>query len=217
MKRMFILIVITIPLLSFYLVPLVYVRSDIKIDSLLVLPPVTKISVISKGSKSQIDEELSKKTFDNTANYLQNGFPNSVKTKYFSADSRTRAKLDNFVSIITSQINSEKQARKYQLPDSILNLFDTAKVNFVFCTSNIGFNRTRKNLVNNYQASEILNFFIVPVGRPLESSASMTCMILDLRQKNILYFERVIWNDKDPADIKVIKLQLTKMINHCFM
>lgn len=218
MKKVFILLIISIPLVSFNLLPVVFIRSDIKKnDSLLVLPPVTQIGLISKGSKAQIDDGLSKKTFDITRDYLQSGFPNSVKTKYFSADSLSQAKLDNFILTITSRINVEKQARKYHLPDSIVTLFDTAKIHFVFCTSNIGFKRTRDNFIATYQRREMINFFIIPVSHPHESFASITCMILDLKQKNILYFERDVLDNNDPTDIKVIKLQLNRIINHCFI
>jgi hypothetical protein len=217
MKKTFILLLVAIPLLSFILSPVVFIRSDIKVDSLLVLPPVTQIGLISKGSKGPIDDGLSEKTFDITRDYLQKGFPNSVKTTYYSADSTSRAKLNAFVARITSKINSEKQARKYYLPDSIITLFDTEKVRFVFCTSNWGFRRTRDNFINTYQRREVVNFFIIPTGKPHESFASVTCMIFDLKEKNIVYFERDILENRDPTDIKVINLQLRRIINHCFI
>lgn len=217
MKKAFVLVIITIPFLGFVLKPLVFVRGDIKIDTLLVLSPVTHIAVISKGGKQLIDGDLSKKAFFNTGNWLRKSFPDSVKTKYFSSDSITLSRLDNFVADISRQLNSERQARKYQLPDSILTLFDSTEVNFVFCTYNIGFKRTRDNLINTHLASEIADFLIGFNQRPLESSAAMTCFILDLRQKNILFFERHVWGNKDPTDINVIKLQLSKIITHCFI
>jgi len=218
MKKTFIILVIATPLLSFTLLPVVFIRSDVKkIDSLLVLPPATQIGLISKGSMGPIDEEFSRKTHDLTHSYLQKSFPTSVKTKYFSGDSATRSKLDNFIATVTSKINFEKQARKYHLPDSIVTLFDTAKVHFVFCTSNIGFNRTRDNFINTYQRREMINFFIIPMYKPHESFSSVTCMILDLRQKNILYFERDVLENRDPTDINIIKQQLGRIINHCFI
>lgn len=217
MKKTFIFLIIAIPLLSFTLLPVLFIRSDIKVDSLLVLPAVTKISVINKGSILEIDNDLSKRTFNITADVLQNGFPASVKTKYFSADSITHSKLDNFVAAISWKISREKQARKYHLPDSILRLFDTAKVNFVFCTSIEGFTRARNNLINTNQASGIANFLLGMKGHPIESLATITCLILDLKQKNILYLERQVLENRDPTDIKIIKLQLSSIINHFFI
>ncbi|MGN6542903.1 MAG: hypothetical protein ACTHKY_18990 [Ginsengibacter sp.] len=218
MKKTFIILIVAIPLLSFTLLPVVFIRDDVKkIDALLVLPPVTQIGIISKGSKAQNYDASSDKTFEITSDYLQKCFPNSVKTKYFSADSLSHAKLDNFILTITSRINFEKQARKYHLPDSIVTLFDTAKIHFVFCISNIGFNRTRDNFINTYQRREMINFFIIPMYKPHESFSSVTCMILDLRQKNILYFERDVLENRDPTDINIIKQQVGRIINHCFI
>jgi len=217
MKKTFILLIIAIPLLSFILSPVIFIRSDIKVDSLLVLPPVAEISLISKGSRPQIDEDLSKKTFDITYDYLQNGFPNSIKTKYHSPDSTSAAKLNNFVATIITKINSEKQARKYHLPDSIVSLFNTANARFVFCTLNWGFKRTRDNFINTYHRREIVNFFIIPMAQPHESLVTVTCMILDLKQKNIVYYRRDVLENRDPTDIKIIKLQLSRIINHFFI
>jgi hypothetical protein len=217
MKKTFILLIIAFPLLSFILSPVVFIRSDIKVDSLLVLPPVAEISLISKGSRPQTDEDLSKKTFDITYDYLQNGFPNSVKTKYHAADSTSGAKLNNFVATIVTKINSEKQARKYHLPDSIVTLFNTENARFVFCTSNSGFKRTRDNFINTYHRREFVNFFIIPMEQPHESLVTVTCMILDLKQKNIVYFRRDVLENRDPTDIKIIKLQLSRIINHFFI
>lgn len=81
----------------------------------------------------------------------------------------------------------------------------------------MGFKRTRKNLVNTHQAAGIADFLIGFNKRPLESSALMSCFILDLKEKNILYFERDIWENKDPTDIKIIELQIRKIITHYFI
>ena len=217
MKRLFTISIITIPLLSYTIKPFVFVRDDIKIESLLVLPPITKIAVINNGNKLQIDKELSAKTFSLTLTTLQKSFPDSVKTHYFSADTMILSQLTNFVSSVNKKINSERLAKKYQIPDSILNLFDTSKINFVFCTYNTGFKRGKNNLVNQHLASEIADVMIGYNFRPLESSASMSCFILDLRKKNILYFERDLWNKKDPTDSQLIQIQLSRMITHYFI
>ena len=217
MKRLLTISIITMPLLSYNIKPFIFVRDDIKIESLLVLPPISQIAVINNGNKLQIDKELSDKTFFLTLTTLQKSFPDSVKTQYFSADSMTLSQLTNFVSSVNKKINSERLARKYQIPDSILNLFDTSKINFVFGTFNIGFKRGKNNLVNQHLASEIADLMIGYNLRPLESSASMSCFILDLRKKNILYFERDLWKNKDPTDIKLIQLQLSRIITHYFI
>ena len=217
MKKTIIILIIAIPIISFNLKPFVFVRSKIKIEKLLVLPPVSVISVITKTSQQQIDNELSSQAFDAASSLLRKSFPDSIETTYFSGDSITMLKLNNFVGKIAKEINSEKRARKYQLPDSILSLFDNTKDNFIFCTINAGFKRTRNNLVNNHQASEIANFLIGINSQPLEQSASMTCIILDLKLRNILFFERNIWQNNDPTDFKILKLQFTKIITHYFI
>jgi hypothetical protein len=217
MKRNIFLVIISLPFSSFVLKPVFYIRNNIKIQHLLVLPPVSAIAVIQKGNKFQNDDELSKQTFYSTSNQLKKCMPESVNHEYFTPDSTKQLKISNFIVKINSEINNSRQAGKYNLPDSFVNLFDTSKVNFIFCTYNEGYIRNRKNLVNTYQKSEIADFLIGYSRRPLESSALMSCFIIDLRQKNILYFERDIWENRDPTEAHFIKLQLTKIINHYFM
>ncbi len=114
-------------------------------------------------------------------------------------------------------MNIDKQAKKYVLPDSIIELFSSSKTNFVLLTYNGGFIRSRKNLVNVYQRSEIANVLVGYGRRPLESSTFMSCFIIDLREKNIVCFERDIWEDKDPTNASTIKFQMTKVIKHLLL
>ncbi len=217
MKRNFFLIIFLLPLLSFVWKPVSYIRNNIKIPHLLVLPPVSVIYEIKKGSNLQTNKELSKQTFYITSNLLKRSIPDSINHEYLNPDSTTLLKINDFITHIHTKINSIKQVKKYILPDSIAKLFNTSKANFVFCTFNGGFIRSKKNLINTHQRNEVTNFLIGVGGRPLESSALMSCFIIDLNEKNILYFERNIWGDRNPTESRFIKLQLTKIISHYFI
>lgn len=195
---------------------LFFLRSNSRIDKLVLLPPVSQIFIISKGSKLHLDSGLSETTYRNTSAQLLKSFPDSLSITFFSADSVARSKLSNFVITLNKKSLKEHQVKKYHLPDSIIKLFDTSKINYVFCTFNSGFSRTRSNLINTYQALQIVDVMTGTGLRPLESNALMCCFILDLKKKNILYFERDLWQEKDPTDISVIKLQLIGIITHYF-
>lgn len=71
-------------------------------------------------------------------------------------------------------------------------------------------------MVNTQQASEIADFLVGFNYRPLESSALMSCAILNLKERNILFFERNIWENRNPADAKIIDLQMNMAITHYF-
>jgi hypothetical protein len=214
MRKILAVVFVSLPLLSIAQKELVYVRENVKINRLLVLPPVSISYAVNSGSKLQMDEEASKKMFSYTSALLQKGFPDSVKTSFFSADSVLQSRLHKFLSTIHKDVNNERRAKKFQLPDSILNLFDNTEAEFVFCTYNIGFKRSRNNLVNTQQTMELLDMLTGFGIRPLESSLLMSCFVLDLKQKNLLYIERDIRPNIDPSDHNVIKLQLTRMIAH---
>jgi hypothetical protein len=57
-KKLIIISLFVVPLFGFTQTPFIFFRSNIKADKLLLLPPTTIISVISKGSIHQIDSEL---------------------------------------------------------------------------------------------------------------------------------------------------------------
>lgn len=217
MKTLFIILITHLPLLGFAQNSLSFLRSNAKIDKILLLPPVTMIYKINNGSHQQIDPALSQETYRLTSAELQKSFPNSINLSLFHADSVIQTKLGEFIVRVSKSMARERQLKRYELPDSILLLFDTTKANYVFCTYSVGFKRTRNNLVRTDQALDILQLFTGGVGaRPLESATLMNCFIMDLKKKNILYFEKNIWNDMDPTEMKTIKLQLTRIIAHCF-
>lgn len=45
----------------------------------------------------------------------------------------------------------------------------------------------------------------------------MAAFIIDLKNKNLLYFKRDIWPDRNPTEEIVIKSQLKDLINSYFM
>ena len=123
MKIILTLAIFFTPILNFSYNPFVYVRSKIKIEQLLVLPPVSKISIIGKGGRSQTDYELSKETFYQTSQTLEKSFHDSVKTTFFLQDSIAQLSLNNFLIKVNNEINNERHARNYYIPDSIIRLF----------------------------------------------------------------------------------------------
>ena len=52
---------------------------------------------------------------------------------------------------------------------------------------------------------------------PLESATLVSCFIIDLKEKNIVFFERDTWQNRDPTDMEVIKLMLDRIIEHYFI
>lgn len=216
-KKLLIISLLVLPLFGFTQTPLTFFRSNTKADKLLLIPPATFISVITKGSNLQLDSELTQETFRHTLAQLQKSFPDSVNASLFRTDSIVKAKLFSFVNKFNKQIKKERQIKKYTLPDSILNLFDKSKVNYVFCTYNIGFKRTRTNLVNTHLRMEVTDLLFGTNVLPLKSATLISCFIIDLKEKNILFFERDTWQNRDPSDMEVIKLMLERIIEHYFI
>jgi hypothetical protein len=164
-----------------------------------------------------LNSELSQKTFEHTFDQLQNSFPDSVNATLFRTDSVVNAKLLSFVNKFNIQIKNERQVKNYTIPDSIVILFDTSNVNYVFCTYYSGFKRMRTNYVNTHRTMEVTNLFLGTRIRPLQSAAFISCFIIDLKEKNILFYERYKWDNRDPTDTEVIKLLFERIVAHYFI
>ncbi|MEO6637492.1 MAG: hypothetical protein ABIN25_04405 [Ginsengibacter sp.] len=217
MKNKFLFLVLLAPLLSFLLHPILYKRSYAKIERVLVLPPVSRISIISKGSRQMVDSSLSSKVFYTASKQLQQVFPDSVDHKYFSPDSTQQQAINNVIVKLNNKLITYKQIIEYKIPDSILQLLSVANADFVFCVANTGFVRTKQNFSNSYVAGTAVTLVLGLPGTPIALESAISCFVLDLRKRNIIYFEREILYDRDPTDPEVINLQVTRVVNHCFL
>jgi hypothetical protein len=202
---------------NFAPLPFQYVRIMEKIQHPLILLPATQISVIQKNGKLENDKAISQKVFYITLGELKKCIPDSIIPRFAPLDSILQVIIDNSIYNMHRLINSIKQAKKYAVPDSFVHLFDTSKVQYVFCTCNGGFMRNRENLVNNEFSGEVVGFITGFGWKPFESSTLTCCFIIDLKKKNIIYFERDVWKNRDPSDVRFIHLQLSAIINHYFM
>lgn len=132
MKKIYMLAICITPFLNYHYKPFTYVRTKVKIDKILILPPVSNISVINKGSRFQTDSALSKMAFEQTTYLLQKNFHDSIKTSYFLPDSAVQSALARFLMKFNSEINIELQANLFRIPDSIVNLLRPSNVNLFF-------------------------------------------------------------------------------------
>lgn len=203
-----------LPLLSFVLNPVVFMRQEAKINQLLILSPACSVSNIEHGGKWTPDKEKSRQLFTITRDALKKFFPDSINNQHLATDSITQSKVDNFIIAVNNEITSDKRAAKYIVPDSIVSLFDSTRANFVLCTYTGGFIRTRKNLIKSYESSQAANVLFGYNRRPAESGSFTSCFIIDLARRNIAYFERKIWKEKDPTEKTTIDLQLSSIIHH---
>ena len=215
MKKILLILFLVNCLWCFGQKPVIYSRERIEIDSLLVTPPLSRIYVINKMSKMAIDEELSRETFNAANQLIKRQFQGSINATYLLPDSATQAKLNTFITTVCTKISNERQASKYIIPDSIMNLFGSANKGFVFCLATEGFKRGRENLVRTQTTSEVADFLIGYNFRPLESSSLMIGFILDLNQRQIHHFEKNTWPNNDPTDLDVLRLQINRMLTHC--
>jgi len=217
MKRKFLLLILLVPVFGFTPNPLMYVRNHEKIEKLLVCFPVSRITILGAKSAKLPDSSLTAKAFSAAEKELHDLIPDSVEHSYFSLDSAHQTTIDNFVINLSNKLVSSDQVSKYKIPDSIIQVFSAANADFVFCISNTGFLRTNQNFTNSYGAGEAASLMIGIGWRPVAYGATINCFVLDLRKKNIVFFEREIWKKRDPTDPTVINLQFTKVINHCFL
>ncbi len=227
--RTTLLILVLIPIMGFKLMPIEYIRAKVKIDHILVLPVQTVISDIFNNNESELNDSLSNATFETTTTLLKTYFPDTVSHEYFYPDSVQQSIINNAIVTIVGKVKTNQKAKSFKIPDSLIKVFEKSKTNYIFCISNVGFIRSYENMRKKYNEGQALQYVsplqglitnlpIIPLGfTPYKSSAIMAAFIIDLKNKNLLYFKRDIWPDRNPTEEIVIKSQLKDLINSYFM
>ena len=209
--------IIILPLVTFCQRSVHYKRVEQKIKTVLVLAPVSEVFVIKLGNDLEKDSAHSITAYRNMANQLQKSIPKYVNKYYFKSDSVTRSTIIKLVIDANNRIGNNNQAGRYRLPDSIVKLFDTASYSYVLCTYNGGFIRDRKNLVNQHLGNQVMDFLIGFGSKPLASASTVSCFVIDLKQKNLAYFQRIISVNENLLETKAMINDLKKIIDTVFV
>ena len=203
--------------MSFKPMPLLYVRAKIKINKILVLPPLTQMSSIFLRNKVVVDDSLSAAVQEKTFSLLKQALPDTVQADFFYPTMEDQTIINKATSHILKRVRIKEDAREYVAGKELLALFNSNEYDYVFIVSNVGFVRTEQNMVKQYTKGKALEFF-TPFGfTPNESASAMTGFILDLKHKNFLYFKREIANNRNPTHEIVIKAQLRNIIKYYFL
>lgn len=192
--------------------------NDVK--SILLAGPFTDIRTIVTGNRQEFDYSLSFDVYTEMSKQIKTLIPDGVKIKTVMADSVTQRNILNAAEGIIKDIEKRSKAiRKVSIPDVLIKSLETANEDFGFVILESGFARTRKKYTNHllYNRAAVILLSMGSVDYiPYKEGSMLIGFIVDRKNKNLAYYKKIIWAQRDPTEKIVIKAQLHDLMMSYF-
>ena len=193
-------------------------RKKSEVNRLLILPPITEISIINKGNNLEKSFTFSKEAAKEITNQVKNIIPDSIKFSQLITDTAQFQEIFKSVSGIIKIVEQRRTIKGIIIPAILLHLLDSTNQDFCLGIWEIGFTRTTDNYVKQYQKSRIVQ--VATLGGlnyvPNKSYSIMICFIIDRKNKNLAFYRKSRWRERDPIEKMVIRSQLHDLIMRYF-
>lgn len=195
-------------------------RSVNDVKSILLVGPFTDVRTIVTGNRQEFDYSLSFDVYSEMNRQIKTLIPDGVKVKTITADSATQRNILNAAERIIRDIEKGKRViRNVTVPDVLINCIDAANQDFGFVIIENGFARTYKNYTNhllyNRAAVSLLSMGSVSYI-PYKEGSILIGFIIDKKNRNLAYYKKIIWEQRDPTEKIVIKAQLHDLMMSYF-
>jgi len=195
-------------------------RSVKDVKSILLVGPFTDVRTIVTGNKQEFDYSLSFEVYSEMDRQIRMLIPEDVKVKTVTSDSATQINILNAAEKIIKDIEKKRKAiKKVIIPDALLNITDSPKQDFCFVILESGFARSYNNFANhllyNRAAVNLLSFGNIDYV-PYKEGSMVIGFIVDRKNKNLAYYKKIIWEQRDPTEKIVIKSQLHDLMMSYF-
>lgn len=187
------------------------------IDTLLLLPPVSHISLIENGNRQFFDKKMSKFSSDHLAKGIKEILDTQmVVLNLNDLDSITNIRLKNDAAQLINVIERSREIRNITIPvffDSILKL---NRLNYAMCIYHSGFTRSGGNYTAHMAAGIALGLLGGFAVIPIKAYSTVYCVILDSKNKNITFYRKCFKQDWEPADKRITDKQLNLLFKGYF-
>ncbi len=186
-----------------------------RINQLLIFPPITDIRIIIKGDNKVRDSILSSKVGEEIINLTKTIIPDSVNAvQLYTNEAQSQEIAKAFFKIIKACEGQETTIKVAKIPDILMHLIDSSNQDFGLCLVYQGFTRTEENQTNQYIIGRGVDFFSLGLINftPIKSSGTMLCFIIDKKNKNIRYYQKISTEKRNPIEKMVIKSLLRHQI-----
>ncbi len=187
------------------------------IDSLLLIPPFSYISLIEKGNRQVFDKKLSKLSSD----HLTKGIKEIVDTQVAvlnlnNLDSITNVRLRHEVVQLIQVIERSRELRNVTVPILIDSILTLNRLNYAMCIYHSGFTRSGGNYTAHLAAGIALGLLVGFGTIPIKAYSTVYCIILDSKNKNIAFYRKCFKQDWEPVDKRITDKQLNLLFKGYF-
>ncbi len=184
------------------------------VDSLLIIPVYSNISIVTKGDKVATSEMFSIDAEDLIEKQLKKYIPTTVSTKYLEQNDPLKpAVIPAYMKLIKS-IKISLMPDSVKVPEEILIALDSLHQNYALFVYQYGFTRTVENFKNQYIKRRAINVTTLGIYNtvPNSSYSTMIAVLVDKNRKKISMYKELYWRNKNPIDEVVIGTQLRDII-----
>jgi hypothetical protein len=172
------------------------------------------------ASGEEFDYPLSLEVYQEMSRIMKAQLPENVKVKTITTDSVMQRNILNAAQKIVRDIEKrKKRIKKVVIPEVLIKSLDSANEDFGFVILESGFARTYNNYINhliyNRDPSLLLGMGTVEYT-PYKEGSMLIGFIIDKKNRNLAYYKKIFWQQRDPTEKIVIKAQLHDLMMSYF-
>jgi len=194
-------------------------KSFPKVYKLLILPPLTEIKVIRTGNKLVTDSSLTRQVQKEIFSNAKNLVPENINTEVLDFNEMQSKEINEAMISLVRTAEKILKPKVIKVPEPLLLLLDSLNQDFALGIIDVGFIRTDENQSREYTKSMGFNFFSLGIYNfvPIKSFSTMRCFVIDRKQKAVRFYEKSMWQERDPTETIVIKSQLHHLLMSYFL
>jgi hypothetical protein len=185
---------------------------------MLIFPVLSEIKVVKIRNKLETDSILSNNVRTEIIKQVKTMVPDNIRTTQLESNEIQQQEIYRALAKVIGVAESKFKPKVIKAPDLLLRLLDSTKQDLGLCILSQGFIRTDENQSKEYTKSMLLNVFTLGIYAlvPNKSFSTMVCLVIDRKQKTVLFYDRSMWRERNPTEQIVIKSQLYHLLMSYF-
>ena len=190
-----------------------------QIREILLAGPFTSVAIIEKGNNQEIDNTISQEVLNEMNNQIATAIPDSIQVQRLKADSALESDILSQSHKIINAIRQKISVKRVEIPGRLIEIMDSVHQDFCFIILEGGLTRTKANYIKQlYYTRPAVS--MISLGYldyiPYRQNSGVIGFIIDRKRKQLAYFKKIVWPDRDPTEKIVIKGQLHDLMMSYF-
>ena len=188
------------------------------VDSLIIFPTYSSVSLIEKGDKLVKDEAFSEEAEDKIKAGLLKYIPNPVTKRFMEVGPMLEKNIYEAGIKLIKSVRKSGFPIRAKIPDFLLHIIDSLGHDYGLLIIQDGFTRTPANYRNQTIKRTALTATSLGLYNttPNFSYAVMIGILIDKKRRDVSLYKELYWRNKDPNDENVIRAQIREILLYYF-